>query len=154
MRDAALPRQSFSLRKPRSGTSALVNNRPIDQRAQTFAFFNQTNLPRAIACAQRNRHALSVLSCRIDEFEWANGRYGYEVGDEAAYERSSPDSRNCIRKNIDWLARVGTDRVHDCPARDEVQGRCPSPRGNCGKYSPRFPCPQLSARLNLRSVLP
>jgi diguanylate cyclase (GGDEF)-like protein len=76
--------------------------------ARNLRFFNQ-QLPRAIERAQRNRHALSVLSCRIDEFEWANDRFGYEVGDEAL-RAFVADSRNCIRKNIDWLARVGTDR--------------------------------------------
>jgi len=75
---------------------------------RNLRFFNQ-QLPRAIARAQRHRHALSVLSCRIDEFERANDRYGYDVGDEAL-RAFVADSRNCIRKNIDWLARVGTDR--------------------------------------------
>jgi PleD family two-component response regulator len=48
-------------------------------KARNLRFFNQ-QLPRAIARAQRNRHALSVLSCRIDEFEPANHRFGDDVG--------------------------------------------------------------------------
>jgi two-component system cell cycle response regulator len=76
--------------------------------ARNLRFFNQ-QLAGAIACAQRNRHALSVLSCRIDAFERANDRFGCDVGDEAL-RAFVADSRNCVRKNIDWLARVGTDR--------------------------------------------
>jgi len=76
--------------------------------ARNLRFFNQ-QLPRAIARAQRNRHALSVLSCRIDAFERANDRFGYDVGDEAL-RAFVADSRNCVRKDMDWVARVGTDR--------------------------------------------
>jgi two-component system cell cycle response regulator len=76
--------------------------------ARNLRFFTQ-QLPRAIARARRSRHALAVLSCRIDEFEQANDRFGYDVGDEAL-RAFVADSRSCIRKNIDWLARVGPDR--------------------------------------------
>lgn len=86
----------------RSSTIDLLTN------ARSLRFFNQ-QFPRAIARAHRNRHALSVLSCRIDEFDDANDRFGLEAGDEAL-RAFVADSRNCIRNNIDWLARVGADR--------------------------------------------
>jgi two-component system cell cycle response regulator len=76
--------------------------------ARSLRFFNE-QFPRAIARAHRNRHALSVLSCRIDEFDEANNRFGLEAGDEAL-RAFVADSRHCIRNNIDWLARVGVDR--------------------------------------------
>jgi two-component system, cell cycle response regulator len=76
--------------------------------ARNLRFFTQ-QLPRAIAAARRGRRALAVLSCRIDGFEQANDRFGDGVGDEAL-RAFVADSRSCMRKNSDWLARVGTDR--------------------------------------------
>jgi diguanylate cyclase (GGDEF)-like protein len=76
--------------------------------AHSLRFFNE-QFPREIARAHRNRHALSVLSCRIDEFDEANHRFGLEAGDDAL-RAFVADARNCIRTHIDWLARVGVDR--------------------------------------------
>lgn len=99
---ARLPLRQCNREHPRlSSTDPLTNTRNL-------RFFNQ-QLPRAIARAHRHRHALSVLSCRIDEFDEANHRFGYDAGDDAL-RAFVADSRNCIRKNIDWLARVGVDR--------------------------------------------
>ncbi|HWJ36748.1 MAG TPA: diguanylate cyclase [Steroidobacteraceae bacterium] len=76
--------------------------------AHNLRYFNN-QLPREIERARRSRHALAVLHCRIDEFEQTNDRFGHEVGDEAL-RAFVADSRNCIRKNCDWLARVGANQ--------------------------------------------
>jgi two-component system cell cycle response regulator len=71
-------------------------------------FFTK-QLSREIELARRKRHALAVLSCRIDEFEHANHSYGYAAGDEAL-RAFVADSRHCLRKRTGWLARVGEDQ--------------------------------------------
>jgi len=73
--------------------------------ARNLRFFTQ-QLPRAIARARRDRHALAVLSCRIDGFEEANDRFGYDVGDEAL-RAFVADSRSCIRRMSTGLLAWG-----------------------------------------------
>jgi two-component system, cell cycle response regulator len=65
-------------------------------------------LPRELARSRRYNHPLAVLSCDIDGFKKINDRYGHEAGDEllrAFVERTE----SCLRKDSDWLARVGGD---------------------------------------------
>ncbi len=65
-------------------------------------------LSRELKRSQRYGHPLAVLSCDIDEFKQVNDRFGHEAGDELLRE-FVVRSESCIRKDSDWLARVGGD---------------------------------------------
>jgi diguanylate cyclase (GGDEF)-like protein len=66
------------------------------------------HLPRELIRAQRYGHPLAVLSCDIDEFKQVNDRYGHQAGD-ALLRAFVARADSCIRKDCDWLARVGGD---------------------------------------------
>jgi two-component system, cell cycle response regulator len=66
------------------------------------------NLPDELLRARRYGHAMAVLSCDIDGFKQINDRFGHEAGNELLREFVAR-SESCLRKDIDWLARVGGD---------------------------------------------
>jgi two-component system cell cycle response regulator len=65
-------------------------------------------LPRELARAQRYGHSLAVLSCDIDRFKQINDSFGHDVGNDVlrAFVARTED---VIRKDSDWLARIGGD---------------------------------------------
>jgi diguanylate cyclase (GGDEF)-like protein len=65
-------------------------------------------LPRELARSRRYGHPLAVLSCDIDGFKQINDRYGHEAGDELLRSFVTR-TEACLRKDSDWLARVGGD---------------------------------------------
>jgi two-component system, cell cycle response regulator len=65
-------------------------------------------LPDELLRARRFGHAMAVLSCDIDGFKQINDRFGHEAGNELLRE-FVVRSENCIRQDIDWVARVGGD---------------------------------------------
>ena len=65
-------------------------------------------LPRELARSQRYGHPLAILSCDIDDFKQVNDRFGHEAGDQLLRAFVAL-SEGCIRRDIDWLARVGGD---------------------------------------------
>jgi two-component system, cell cycle response regulator len=66
------------------------------------------NLPRELSRAQRYAHSLAVLSCDIDRFKQINDAFGHEVGDDVL-RAFVARADSCIRRDSDWLARVGGD---------------------------------------------
>jgi diguanylate cyclase (GGDEF)-like protein len=76
--------------------------------AHSLEFFAQ-QMPKEIQRARRRRQALSVASCRIEEFEQIVRRYGYPAADEAV-RAFADDARQYLRARQDWFARVGEDR--------------------------------------------
>ena len=79
------------------------------------------NLPDELLRARRYGHAMAVLSCDIDGFKQINDRFGHEAGNELLREFVSR-SENCLRKDIDWLARVGGDEFMIVLPETTVQG--------------------------------
>jgi len=67
-----------------------------------------TQLPRELERSRRYRHALAILSCDIDGFKEINDRFGQDAGDELL-RTFVARIENCIRKECDWIARVGGD---------------------------------------------
>jgi diguanylate cyclase (GGDEF)-like protein len=65
-------------------------------------------LPRELARSQRYGHPLAVLSCDIDHFKQVNDRYGHDAGDQLLRTFVAL-TEGSIRKDSDWLARVGGD---------------------------------------------
>jgi two-component system chemotaxis response regulator CheY len=65
-------------------------------------------LPRELARSRRYAHPLAVLSCDIDDFKQVNDRFGHEAGNELL-RAFVARSESCLRKETDWLARVGGD---------------------------------------------
>jgi diguanylate cyclase (GGDEF)-like protein len=67
-----------------------------------------TQLPRELERSRRYRHALSILSCDIDGFKEINHRFGRHAGDELL-RTFVARIETCIRKECDWIARMGGD---------------------------------------------
>jgi two-component system cell cycle response regulator len=65
-------------------------------------------LPRELARSQRYGHPLAVLSCDIDAFKKVNDQYGHDAGDQLLRTFVAL-TEGSIRKDSDWLARVGGD---------------------------------------------
>jgi two-component system, cell cycle response regulator len=66
------------------------------------------NLPDELLRARRYSRAMAVLSCDIDGFKQINDSFGHEAGNELLRE-FVVRSEKCLRRDIDWLARVGGD---------------------------------------------
>lgn len=66
------------------------------------------NLPRELERSRRYGHPLAVLSCDVDGFKEINDRHGHDAGNESL-RAFVACAQNCIRKDIDWLARVSGD---------------------------------------------
>jgi two-component system cell cycle response regulator len=79
------------------------------------------SLPDELLRARRYGHAMAVLSCDIDGFKQINDRFGHEAGNELLREFVAR-SENCLRKDIDWLARVGGDEFMIVLPETTVQG--------------------------------
>ena len=65
-------------------------------------------LPRELARAQRYGHSLAVLSCDIDKFKQINDTFGHDVGNDVL-RAFVARAEKVLRKDSDWLARVGGD---------------------------------------------
>jgi diguanylate cyclase (GGDEF)-like protein len=65
-------------------------------------------LPRELSRSRRYGHAMAVLSCDIDGFKQINDRHGHEAGNDLLREFVAR-SEGCLRKDTDWIARVGGD---------------------------------------------
>ncbi len=65
-------------------------------------------LPRELARAQRYGHSLAVLSCDIDRFKQINDTFGHAAGNEVL-RAFVARAESLLRKDSDWLARVGGD---------------------------------------------
>jgi two-component system, cell cycle response regulator len=65
-------------------------------------------LPRELGRSRRYGHPLAVLSCDVDGFTQINDRYGRDAGNESL-RAFVACAQSCIRKDCDWLARVGGD---------------------------------------------
>jgi diguanylate cyclase (GGDEF)-like protein len=65
-------------------------------------------LPRELARSRRYGHPLAVLSCDLDKFKKINDTHGHEAGDQVlrAFVALTEGS---LRRDSDWLARVGGD---------------------------------------------
>jgi two-component system chemotaxis response regulator CheY len=66
------------------------------------------HLPRELARARRDRHALAILSCGVDEFEDIIVRCGEAAGDELL-RTFVARAAGCVRKESDWFARAARD---------------------------------------------
>jgi two-component system, cell cycle response regulator len=78
-------------------------------------------LPEELLRARRYGHAMAVLSCDIDGFKQVNDRFGHEAGNELLREFVAR-TESCLRKDIDWLARVGGDEFMIVLPETTVQG--------------------------------
>jgi two-component system cell cycle response regulator len=79
------------------------------------------SLPDELMHARHFGHAMAVLSCDIDGFKQVNDRFGHEAGNELLREFVAR-SQSCLRKDIDWLARVGGDEFMIVLPETTVQG--------------------------------
>jgi two-component system, cell cycle response regulator len=108
--------------------SLRTSNRENRRLAVTDALTGTNNLrylmaclPRELSRSRRYGHAMAVLSCDIDGFKQINDRHGHEAGNELLREFVARTER-CIRKDVDWLARVGGDEFMIVLPETKVQG--------------------------------
>jgi two-component system cell cycle response regulator len=68
-------------------------------------FFAQ-HFPREVERAARYARPLALVLCDIDHFKRVNDTHGHVAGDEVLRQFCTR-LRNCLRTNVDWIARLG-----------------------------------------------
>ncbi|MFZ7121806.1 MAG: GGDEF domain-containing protein [Eubacteriaceae bacterium] len=75
--------------------------------------FIEERLPIEINKYSKEESTVSIIMTDLDDFKYVNDTYGHVVGDEVI-KQFAKIIKQCIRKEIDWVARYGGEEIFVC----------------------------------------